>query len=103
MRKYITRKGVPRGIDRKGFVLWQMPYGICYCADGREVLFNRDYVPICERYPGQSAKMADPTEWVPKVRQEWFYEDKMPRYKRPKIPRLNSKNGGCLSLMITPR
>lgn len=43
------------------------------CADGREVLFNRRYVPLLERRPGGPVSVADPAEWVPFVRQAWFY------------------------------
>ena len=52
-----------------------MPYGIWTCADGREVLFDRTYTPICERYPGQPAVMADRDEWVHWGQQDWFYDD----------------------------
>ena len=33
-------------------------YGVWSCKDGRQVAFNRDYVPLWERYPGQPAKPA---------------------------------------------
>jgi hypothetical protein len=49
-----------------------IPYGKWTCVDGREVLFNRRYVPIWQRRPGGRAEPADPTEWVPWVEQEWF-------------------------------
>ena len=39
-------------------------YGKWTCADGREVLFNRGYRPIWQRYPGQPAEPADPDRWV---------------------------------------
>jgi hypothetical protein len=42
----------------------QRLYGRWKCGDGREVLFNRDYRPIWQRYPGQRAEPADPDEWV---------------------------------------
>ena len=32
------------------------PYGMWTVADGRQVLFNRNYRPILERYPGAPAK-----------------------------------------------
>jgi hypothetical protein len=66
MQKYICRDGRERICSRETFIRWQMPYGIYYCADGREVLFDRDYVPICERLPGMFPRMADPGEWVKK-------------------------------------
>ncbi len=52
-----------------------LPYGKWTCADGREVLFNRFYEPIWQRYPGASPQCADPKEWVRWVNQEWFYDD----------------------------
>jgi hypothetical protein len=52
-----------------------LPYGKWTCADGREVLFNRFYEPIYQRYPQGSAEAADRNEWVPWKRQEWFYDD----------------------------
>jgi hypothetical protein len=73
-----------------------MPYGLYLCADGREVLFDRDYAPICERYPGQPARMADPTEWVRYVRQEWFHDDKTPACKRPRIAQAKLEEWGML-------
>jgi hypothetical protein len=51
------------------------PYGIWTCADGREVLFNRQYWPILERRPGEKAKPANPNEWIHWVEQDWFFED----------------------------
>lgn len=52
-----------------------MPYGRWTCADGREVLFNREYTPIWQRRPGQSAKPAKPGEWVEHVGSEMIYSD----------------------------
>jgi hypothetical protein len=51
------------------------PYGMWRCADGREVLFNREYWPILERRPGERAKPADPNEWVRWIEQEHFFDD----------------------------
>ena len=53
----------------------RLPYGKWTCADGREVLFNRNYKPIWQRRPGQPAEAADPAERVRFERQEWFYSD----------------------------
>jgi hypothetical protein len=52
-----------------------LPYGMWTCADGRQVLFNRRYKPIWQRYPGHPATVAEVEEWVPWIRQEWFYHD----------------------------
>jgi hypothetical protein len=50
-------------MDYREFRL-RCPYGIWRCADGREVLFNRQYWPILQRYPGGKPKPADPNEWI---------------------------------------
>ncbi len=60
---------------RRVVLRWNFPYGRWTCADGREVLFDRDYCPIVERYPGEAPVLADPTEWVPWEHQEHFYND----------------------------
>jgi hypothetical protein len=51
------------------------PYGKWTCADGREVLFNRQYWPILERRPGEKAKPANPSEWVRWTSQDYFFDD----------------------------
>jgi hypothetical protein len=59
------------------FEQWRFwcPYGRWTCGDGREVLFNRDYCPIYERHPSQLGRVAQHDEWVPWVRQEYFFND----------------------------
>lgn len=52
-----------------------MPYGIWTCADGREVLFNRHYEPIYEKLPNGKVQAAHRYEWVPFIKQDWFYTD----------------------------
>src|SRR4051812_34435506 len=37
-----------------------LPFGKWTCADGREVLYNRDYVALWQRRPGEPAEQADP-------------------------------------------
>jgi hypothetical protein len=54
------------------FVRWRTPYGLWTCADGREVLFNRDYKPIWERSSGE-IKHANPNEWVQFTDQRSFH------------------------------
>jgi hypothetical protein len=53
----------------------RLPYGKWTCEDGREVLFNRQYRPIWQRRPSEPATIADPTERVKFMREEWFYRD----------------------------
>jgi hypothetical protein len=51
------------------------PYGKWTCADGREVLFNRQYWPILERRPGEKPKPANPSERIPWKQQDYFFDD----------------------------
>jgi hypothetical protein len=68
------RDRVMRIFGRGGRNRADLPYGCWTCADGRQVLFNRDYLPIVERAaPGQASSAADVFEWVP-----WFYNDSNP-------------------------
>lgn len=54
---FLGRKGA---LEKKGLPLFviqhavrrTLPYGIWTCADGREVLFNREYQPIAQRKDG---------------------------------------------------
>jgi hypothetical protein len=79
-------KRMPYGIwtcqDGRGPARRRVPYGAWTCADGREVLFDRRYRPVLQRWPGTRAAPADPTEWVPFVRQTWLYDDATPRAHR---------------------
>jgi hypothetical protein len=60
-----------------------MPYGMWTCEDGRQVLFNRDYHPIWQRYPGAPAIPADPEEWVLQIKQQnYFFDDSNPPWIR---------------------
>ena len=52
-----------------------VPYGVWTTASGREVIFDRQYVPLLERVPDEPARLADPTEWVPFVSQRWLFGD----------------------------
>jgi hypothetical protein len=61
----------------------RVPYGKWTCADGREVIFNREYWPILECRPGEKVKPANPNEWIHWVTQDWFFEDiNAPWYRR---------------------
>jgi hypothetical protein len=54
-----------------------LPYGKWTCADGREVLFGRSYIPLLQRLDGTVSE-ADRSERVPFVKQTWFYTDPTP-------------------------
>src|SRR6267378_6694541 len=56
---------------------WRMPYGMWTTADGREILFNRDYQPIWQRRPGCTAKQIEP-QWIDYVKERWFFDDGNP-------------------------
>ena len=61
----------------------QLPYGQWTCADGREVLFNREYRAIWERHNGV-VKRSNPNEWVESiVVEDHFYNDGDP-YRHPR-------------------
>ena len=73
-RRYFCRNGTEFIGNNKEYTLRQLPYGCYHCENGREVLHDRNYAPLCERSPGQPARRADPCEWVQKiVRDECFY------------------------------
>ena len=58
-----------------------LPYGLWTCADGREVLFNREYQPIYQRKNGVLSP-ADPNEWVDYTSQRFFYSDRKARFSK---------------------
>ena len=55
MPMFICRNGVNLFCSKSEFILQQMPYGKWTCADGREVLFDRNYTPMNERRPDEDA------------------------------------------------
>ena len=70
--------GGTMAMSAKDALRWQeMPYGRWWCADGREILFNRQYNPLWERTAGNMEwTSADRTEWVAGIaEQSWFYND----------------------------
>lgn len=75
MAQFMTRGGRLYWDKPKSFCQANdLPYGLWICEDGREVLFNRFYEPIWQRYGGTVSR-ADPNEWVPYATQQWFYDD----------------------------
>lgn len=75
-RHFVSPGGQSLFASKAEAIRWfTLPYGVWTCPDGREVLFNRCYEPIRQRYPGQPPTEADPKEWVPWVHQAWFYRD----------------------------
>ena len=74
----------------------QLPYGRWLCADGREVLFDRDYKPICQRYPETTPTLANSREWIPYVEQSWFYNDETPDAEKLEIATAKLQEWGML-------
>jgi hypothetical protein len=82
-------------------IRWRLPYGCWTCANGREVLYNREYSPICERWPGQPPRMANPKEWVADiVRHEWFYNDGTPETQKMKVAKEKLSEWGMLKTVM---
>ncbi len=80
----------PYGVESKyrgtAFQRWRLmaPYGLWKCADGRELLFTRDYLPTLERYPGAPPRPAYLGQRVVHVSQEWYFNDGTPYNERLK-------------------
>lgn len=76
MPEFVSRNGRRSISSAKQFQRWNdLPYGIWRCKDGRDVLFNRYYEPIYQRFPDGTLEDADPAEWINWSGQEWFYTD----------------------------
>jgi hypothetical protein len=68
----------------------RLPYGMWKCGDGREVVFNRGYVPILERYPDEPAIAANPNEWIDWIEQHFYWDDYAdPRRNAETLERIN--------------
>ncbi|WAJ27884.1 hypothetical protein [Antarcticirhabdus aurantiaca] len=75
------------GVTRQDFVILEdqvspheffpmrktLPYGAFHCADGSQVLFNRDFKLIARRKPGHIDLPCEPGEQIAYVREERFY------------------------------
>lgn len=58
---------------------WMLPYGCWTVQDGREILFDRRYCPILQRFNGGPAMPADRSEWVDGIEAtSWFYTGSTP-------------------------
>ncbi|TXM99216.1 hypothetical protein FV222_13340 [Methylobacterium sp. WL103] len=74
-REYDPRRNGPitRQMSKPAKMAIELPYGRWTCRDGREVLFNRYYVPTWQRRPGEAPTPADPDERVLFEEQDWFW------------------------------
>jgi hypothetical protein len=59
----------------------ELPYGVRTCADGTEVLYNRDYRPIWRRTPHGQIEAFHRSESIPWENQKWFYNDNNPPWE----------------------
>lgn len=78
----------PTTIRKRKWVRLQsvLPYGVWTCADGRQVMFNRQYHPMYERMKSGRATQADPSEWIENIkRHSYLYDDSAPLYLRMKL------------------
>lgn len=57
-----------------------LPYGKWKCADGKEILFNRDYCPIWEKLANGEVKNISPDVTVPYKIIEAYYDDRTAPY-----------------------
>jgi hypothetical protein len=55
-----------------------LPYGKWICADGKEVLFNRDFQPIWEKSPAEMPRPTDRDAQYEHVKEKWFFGDRDP-------------------------
>lgn len=94
MPTFTRRSGRAFHGRKSEFIRRQLPYGSYHCADGREVLFDRDYCPIVSRSPGSPAVLADPSEQILFTRQKWFYDDVTPEPTKLKIATAKIKEWG---------
>lgn len=76
------RRGSEYWSSKAIFIVRMLPYGVWTCADGREVLFDRDYTPICQRTPPGPASPADPEERVRHISSHHFYVDGTPERRK---------------------
>lgn len=90
----------PRAADVEQMVS-QLPYGQWTCADGRVVLFNRNYSPIWERLPDGTVRRANPHEWIKWTRQSWF-DLGSARYERDARERLRKVLRDFLDGKLSP-
>src|SRR5271163_2062225 len=81
MRAFIERRnwlGINGGLwvgAEAEFIRRQMPYGKWTYADGREVLFDRNYVPIFERMPSGPVSKAAPNKLPGIKKGMWLYKE----------------------------
>jgi hypothetical protein len=58
-----------------------LPYGIWTTADGSQILFARDYIPLWIKTPDGKVSRIDPDAWVNWERQQYFPKSNLPSNK----------------------
>jgi hypothetical protein len=73
-----------------------LPYGKWTCANGTEVLFNRDYCPIWYKMPSGKVASLDPDTWVSYVgtSSHYYNDGQVPWHKKRK-----AKADECLAVL----
>ncbi|HEY1095635.1 MAG TPA: DUF5623 domain-containing protein [Alphaproteobacteria bacterium] len=71
-----------------------LPYGKWKCADGTEVLYNRDYCPLWARTPGGGVEALDPDTWVK------YQGDSVSYFNNGDAPRWGSKDTLATGLAV---
>ena len=79
VERILERRGRGNGKELQVFAIQHLarrllPYGKWTCADGREVVFNREYQPIYQRKDGEFSH-ANRDEWVEGIKNCVMYYD----------------------------
>ena len=70
-----NNKDIPAILATRFSARKTLPYGRWTCKDKTEVIFNREYQPIFQRYNGVNAFIL-PNAWIENiVKTEYFYDD----------------------------
>lgn len=73
---YYTARNVRNTKLFRSIQPWRIyPYGKFIEQDGSEVIFDRQYRPICRVFSNGSIEIVPPTAWICFESQEWFYND----------------------------
>lgn len=70
-----------------------LPYGKWFCENGKEILFNRDYLPIWMKDKAGKVHQIEPDTWVEDiVRSEFYFDDGSTPWKGDKYTFVTCKN-----------
>lgn len=72
-----------KGLHKAAFEMVQpFPYGRWTCANGRQVIFDREYRAMWQRLPNGRVCDVDPCDLVEWCREEFFFDDGLPQYRQ---------------------